>query len=346
VCEIEFGTGREHAIEITFNIHPSIREVPRVYYCSAEPATKLHIKLTQRLEPGERRRVATRLGPGRYRLRLEGEQRYRYLDVRPGAAAELAWAAEDGAAADTLVAAPAPALELAAGARSDVFVVEDTQWSDDALRPAQLFNLQTFRDLFSEEYLAADFQLEVGEQTILFTDIVGSTRLYGERGDPHAFMEVRRHFVELYEEVARHRGAVIKTIGDAGMAAFANPVDGLLAAAAILRRFPAGREDTEVRLRASLNTGPCIAVNLNSGIDYFGSTVNLASKLQACASAGEIAVSRAALRLPGVEDALSAEGAQLRAGRLEHTAFAEPVEVVVWSVGASSTRARRPGVAR
>jgi class 3 adenylate cyclase len=37
-----------------------------------------------------------------------------------------------------------------------------------------------------------------------------------------------------------------------------------------------------------MNTGSCLAVNLNSNIDYFGNTVNLGAKIQAVAGAGQI----------------------------------------------------------
>ena len=38
----------------------------------------------------------------------------------------------------------------------------------------------------------------------------------------------------------------------------------------------------------TLNTGSCLAVNLNSNIDYFGNTVNLGAKIQSMAGAGQV----------------------------------------------------------
>jgi len=109
------------------------------------------------------------------------------------------------------------------------------------------------------------------------------------QGDARAFGEVKRHFREVHDVVLQHRGAVVKTIGDANMAAFHDPLDALKAACALVRRFHPDRADSPVRLRVSLNVGPCIAVNLNSGIDYFGQTVNVAAKLQACVGSAQIA---------------------------------------------------------
>jgi class 3 adenylate cyclase len=161
---------------------------------------------------------------------------------------------------------------------------------------------------------------------VLFTDIVGSTKFYAVVGDPIAFVEVKKHFAEVYAAVAQHSGAVVKTIGDAVMAAFSDPVAAVRAAAAVHRKFPAGQG---LRLRVSINTGPCIAVNLNSGIDYFGGTVNTAAKLQRSASAGEVALSETVLRAPGVREALAQLGGPVTRTKLDHEALGV-LDVGVW----------------
>lgn len=329
VCAIDFDTDSESAIEVAFHVHPSIREVPQLFFCSAEPARRSHIKLQQSLKAGEKRSVRTSLHPGRYRLRLGGSDAHRVLDVSEGAAAStLEWSpAQD---TDGPVAlAPNPELVLEAP-EDTTFVVEDAHWSDDALRPARLFSFQEFRDLFAEEFVASDVQLSVGKQTILFTDVVGSTALYAERGDPAAFVDVKRHFTEIFDEVKKHHGAVVKTIGDATMAAFVDPVDAIRAAEGIQRRLGKERESIGIRVRASLNTGPCIAVRLNTNIDYFGSTVNAAAKLQACAGAEEVAFPAALLQLPGVAALL--EGAALEETELDSPALGGSVRVVRWRI--------------
>jgi class 3 adenylate cyclase len=141
--------------------------------------------------------------------------------------------------------------------------------------------------------------------------------------------------------VAQHRGAVVKTIGDAVMAAFVDGADAVRAAAAIQRRF--GPEQT-LRLRISMHSGPCIAVNLNSGIDYFGSTVNMAAKLQACAEAGEVALSKVVYDAPGVAGALRELGAKLEPAELEHAALDAPMPLYRWT--ASEWTEREPAAER
>jgi class 3 adenylate cyclase len=102
---------------------------------------------------------------------------------------------------------------------------------------------------------------------------------------------VRAHFRVLNEIVAAEAGAVVKTIGDAVMATFPTP-DRAMAAAIRMRtamrdlNAERGRED--LLLKIGIHEGPCIAVNLNDRQDYFGQTVNIASRVQGLATARDI----------------------------------------------------------
>lgn len=308
-CEIDFTTDAGEAIEITFHVHPSIREVAKVYYCSAEASSKDHIQLQQTLGAGEKRAVESRMAPGRYRLRTHGEKDYEFLDV---------------AAQDEVVR-----LENSSSEERRL-IVEDVEWKDEALRPTHLFNFQEFRDLFGEEYVGTDIRLNVGEQTIMFTDMVGSTKFYAEHGDPEAFMTVKEHFVKVYDIVKRNHGAVVKTIGDAAMASFSDPVDAVRTCVEIHDYFQ-NTTESPVRLRASLNTGPCIAVKLNSNIDYFGGTVNVAAKLQAVAEAGEISMPLATYDAPGVAEYLAERGGVIEELTFEPKALPSKIAVRRWS---------------
>jgi class 3 adenylate cyclase len=331
VCAIDFDTGGEQAVEVTFHVHSSIREVAERHFCSAEPATKDHIRVQVELEAGETATVAPSLRPGRYRMRRHGERRYGYLDISESATAEVVRFGDDDG--EVVRGAPGAALEIAnrTGERQR-FIVEHAQWTDYALRPGQLLSLRDFRDLFSEEYVGADVQLAVGEQTLLFTDVVGSTAFYAQRGDPGAFVEIKRHFDEVFALVAAHRGVAIKTIGDAVMAAFVNPADAVRASHAIHKAFSPARKDSPIRLRISLNTGPCIAVRFNANIDYFGGAVNVAAKLQSLAESWQVAMSEATYQAPGVVDYLREQGASTVALSYSSKALPEPVAVRQWTV--------------
>lgn len=329
VCELQFGTNAAESVEITFHVHPSIRAVQHHAFCSAEPSNKEHIRLQRDVAPGQTVQASPLLEPGTYRLRLHARSDYGYLDVVEGGAARFEWKAS---ATGRHAVGLTPQLELHNDtAQPQRFVLEAARWSDHALRPGQLFSLQEYRDLFSEDYLSTDVQLAIGDQTILFTDIVGSTAMYAERGDPAAFMTVKNHFGEVFPVVAKHRGAVVKTIGDAVMAAFNDPLDAMKASKEIHACFPPGRTDTQTRLRISLNSGPCIAVKLNTGIDYFGQTVNLAAKLQSLAESWQVAMSEQVLRAPGVAAWLEKEGAKLEDVTFSSKALRAPLPVKRWT---------------
>jgi class 3 adenylate cyclase len=331
-CAIDFET--EDSVEITFHVHPSVRPIEKRVYCAAEPATKAHVRLQQRLAPGAELEVRPPLGPGRWRLRQLGQKRYGYLDTGDAGLAELTWRSTDPPAEQR--ARTAPALRLVNdSAAAATFVIEEPTWSDNALRPGRLLSFQQFRDLFSDEYLGNGIQLSVGEQTILFTDIVGSTALYARRGDPEAFVEVKRHFDRVFEIVAANRGAVVKTIGDAVMGAFGDPLDAVRASKRIHEAFPppkAGEPPDLARLRISLNTGPCIAVRLNANIDYFGGTVNVAAKVQSLAEAWQVAMTRRTWAAPGVAEWVASQGGRVVDLEYRSRALPEPIPVKQWTM--------------
>ena len=150
---------------------------------------------------------------------------------------------------------------------------------------------QTFRDLYRTDTLDVDQRLKITSLTFLFTDLRGSTELYERVGDLVAFDLVRAHFQVLHEIVASEAGAVVKTIGDAVMATFPTP-DRAVAAALRMReamRDLNSRNDREdLLLKIGVHEGPCIAVTLNDRQDYFGSTVNIASRVQGLANSQSI----------------------------------------------------------
>ena len=312
VCDIDFDTQGINSFEVTFHIHASVRDVAKRFFCSAEPATKSHIKLQLTLAPGEERDVSTLLDPGIYRMRVQGEKNYSPLELAgEHEQRRIDWASLNREALTKALPQPAVFLRNTDADRR-TYIIEANADDLEMLRPVDLFNFQDFRDLFSEEALAADIELDIGEQTILFTDVVGSSRFYQERGDQGAFAQVRKQFVMIYESVRKYEGVVVKTIGDAAMAAFANPADALRCATDLQQHFHPSADRSVLRLRISVHKGSCLAVNLNSNIDYFGNTVNLAAKLQAVVEAGQVVFSGAVLENRAARKYLSEERIPLK----------------------------------
>ncbi len=146
---------------------------------------------------------------------------------------------------------------------------------------------------------------------ILFADLVESTKLYATLGDAEAFRRVRNHFIALQQIVGAHRGSVVKTMGDGLMASFRDPESGLQAAFQMRERFGPGLEHP-LALRTSVHHGLCLAVRLDTGLDYFGSAVNFTAKLQQQAEPSEVIFSKAFLDLPKIEANVSRRGVALR----------------------------------
>jgi class 3 adenylate cyclase len=172
-------------------------------------------------------------------------------------------------------------------------------WSEQATTASDVIALQKFRDLFSGEVLRKGQEISVGSLAVVFTDLKSSTKLYREIGDAPAFGLVMNHFNILKASIATHGGALIKTIGDAVMAVFSRPIDAIhamLEAGKILENPPDGTRP--LKLKAGIHYGHCIAVTLNDKLDYFGSTVNLAARLEQFSSGGDVILSESVLQDP------------------------------------------------
>jgi class 3 adenylate cyclase len=150
----------------------------------------------------------------------------------------------------------------------------------------RLLTNQTFRDIYRTDTLDIDQRLRITSLTFLFTDLKGSTALYDRVGDLVAYDLVKAHFAVLHRIVGAQAGAVVKTIGDAVMATF--PTPGHALAAALQMRDAVRDLNQDMLLKIGIHEGPCIAVMLNDRQDYFGQTVNIASRVQALADSRAI----------------------------------------------------------
>ena len=154
--------------------------------------------------------------------------------------------------------------------------------------------------------------------TVLFCDLVDSTRL-GERLDPETLrLVLDRYFDEMRRAVERHGGTVEKFIGDAVLAVFGVPRvhedDALRAVRAaddmrsILPKLNAesGRGNgEELRIRIGINTGEVVVSDQGSDRIVTGDAVNVAARLEQAAEAGEIVVGEETYRF--VRDAVTAD---------------------------------------
>ena len=330
-CNIEYERDFARNVEVTFEPDAEIRALGVGTYCIASPLASDHVKVQQTLAPGEAVEIAVELADGDYRART----------LEPGGSADFS--VSDGVIPRIALGADGPMLSpgerpgrLSArndGAVPRTLVVEDRGWASDALTAHEVTTLQAFRDLFADAVLRPGDQVEIRRLALMFTDIRGSSDLYNRVGDARAYGWVREHYAVLTRAVRAHDGAVVKTIGDAVMAAFARPVDAVSAALAIRADIAAfnrrlggdGGADAAIRIKIGLHCGPCIAVTLNDRLDYFGRTVNLAARLQNESRGDDIVLSEAMAQEPGVAGALAAYGPIAELTRVK--GFSEPVAV-------------------
>jgi len=190
-------------------------------------------------------------------------------------------------------------------ATKDQFVkhLQKVAESDAWLSGRRLLTSQAFHELFRAETIPAEQGIDVKGLSILFTDLQGSTRLYQQAGDLRAFEMVREHFGVLKDCVSSSGGAVVKTIGDAVMAVFSEPRAAVEAAVQMHRRI-ARVAPGDLALKIGLHEGPCIAVHMNERLDYFGTTVNVAARVQGKAAGGEIVLTETSFKATDVEKLL------------------------------------------
>jgi class 3 adenylate cyclase len=181
----------------------------------------------------------------------------------------------------------------------------------------RLLTTQTFRDLFRSETTSRGIGIK--DITLLFTDLKGSTALYDQIGDLNAFSLVQQHFDRLQDVAVRNEGAIIKTIGDAVMAAFPDPAHAVRAALEMRKEIRAanqGSKDRELILKIGVHKGAAIAVTLNDRLDYFGQTVNVAARVQHLADADEIYLSEDIYASKGVGEQLASLPVEAKTARL------------------------------
>jgi class 3 adenylate cyclase len=170
----------------------------------------------------------------------------------------------------------------------------------------RLLTNQTFRDLYRVDTIDVDQRLKITSLTFLFTDLKGSTELYDRVGDLAAYDIVRAHFRILHEVVAAEAGAVVKTIGDAVMATFPTPERAVRAALRMRETIRELRED--LLLKIGIHEGACLAVMLNDRQDYFGQTVNIASRVQNLATTRSIFATGHVVEYAGAAELLRSSG--------------------------------------
>lgn len=333
LCDLNYDVSFDQSVEATFRPNAAVRPVKDLQFCTGGPGRTPHVIAQSNLHGLDELELRLPPEPGRYRLYARG-----------GATASV-HAADDAtpnrAEVKLLSDRFDPAtMDVAPGARIVVKQVEGrdrhvklerVQWASRAATAQYINTIPAFRNLFSHEVLRPGMALQVSRAALVFTDLSGSTALYTEHGDAAAFSLVHDHFDLITHHVEEHDGVIIKTIGDAVMATFADEADAVRACVSMQRAFADFRKEHPlgqyVQLKVGMFAGPCYAITANGVLDYFGQSVNVAARLEGQAGGGQIV-------LPKQLADEAAEAGWLGAGRIAEQfdavlkGIAEPLRAV------------------
>lgn len=308
-CNVKFDAQFDESVEVTFRPSAAVRPITVAEYCVGGPGNTRHLVAQARIAPAKTVDLALALEPGLYLLRGPKKPGELTVEVKEGAPAELSVATGRFPARTEL--APRAVLRVT---NEDAFehtvALERQAWKEDVATGTRVTCLQEFRDMFSSQVFAPDTRVGISSISLLFTDLKSSTAMYEKVGDAVAFALVRDHFKLLFESVADEQGGLVKTIGDAVMASFPQPANALRAAIRMHAEIADFNEHEKpafpVRLKIGLHAGPCIAVNLNERLDYFGTTVNMAARIQNESAGDDIVLLDSLAKDPDVARVLDA----------------------------------------
>jgi class 3 adenylate cyclase len=364
-CAAGYETTLDNLVEVTFTVSPRVRKIAahtpdelstaeyyrQVFWSSAidlpPDPEKLLAEVTLEmvdLPPGERAILSLQAPAGTLIVFDPVTHTAQFLDVSGEETAERQNQSvifnKAQVPVDTVALRPGP-LRLSLENRTDGRVLPAVWLANQALddllkrrKPAltatRLLTNQTFRDIYRTETLAIGQRLKILSLTFLFSDLKDSTELYERVGDLVAFDLVNEHFRLLQEIIASERGAVVKTIGDAVMATFETP-DRAIAAAIRMRQamsdLGAERQHQSLRLKMGIHEGSCLAVTLNGQQDYFGQTVNIASRVQGLAASRSIVVTESVVENADARTLLETNGLKPTLKRVALTGIADKVSV-------------------
>jgi class 3 adenylate cyclase len=364
-CAAGYDTTLDNLVEVTFTLSPRMRKIAahspdelsateyyrQVFWSSAidlpEDLDKVLHQVTLEsveLPPGERAILSLQLPKGALIVFDPVTHAAQFLDVGGEEASERQTLSvifgKSPVPVEPVRLRPGP-LRLALDNRTDGRVLPAVwlmnEMLDDLLKrrkpiltAKRLLTNQAFRDIYRTETLAIGQRLKILSLTFLFSDLKGSTELYERVGDLVAFDLVNEHFTLLQEIIVSERGAVVKTIGDAVMATFETP-DRAVAAAIRMREamsdLGARRQHQSLRLKMGIHEGSCLAVTLNHQQDYFGQTVNIASRVQGLAASRSIVVTESVVENAQAKVVLEAHGIRPALKRVALTGIEDEVSV-------------------
>jgi len=293
-CDSDYSIDFNENLHLVFNPHPLIRKISGNSYCYGGPQNTPHRVIQHFIEPGEEKYLDVKLEEGTYLFKTSQHKGFLKLQLRRGAEdTTTIFITDKDFDGQEATVSIRPNLTIVNNSDKElVCYLEKANWKQEAIYATEVTSSHDFRTLFAEETLKDGEKVMASNLTILFTDLMNSTDLYLQEGDDFAIGQLMSHFKIIQQIVAEERGGIVKTIGDSVMAVFKEPVSALKAVERIQQIFSSSTAmGDSFKLKAGIHLGNCTAVNLNDRIDYFGTAVNIASRLVDVADEKEIVVS-------------------------------------------------------
>ncbi len=306
-CNIGYDLDFGKHVEAVFQSNPAVREVHAAVYCASSPTFLPHVFAQLRVGPGDTLEERADVPAGELHLRtlvgratadsdLSGHEGSPSLVISFDGDRLEVEAREDGKGT----------LEVKnSGSREDTVLVERAGWSADAVLGNIVASFPEFVDLFATEAPASGVELSIGTLSLLFSDLTGSTALYERIGDAKAFALVEEHFELMDSIVRRHGGALVKTMGDAVMASFSSAVGAVNAALEMVKANDERFGEHGLAVRIGVHEGPCLAVRANDRLDFFGTTVNVAARLEGKAKPGHVVLTEEMAARPSIGELIA-----------------------------------------
>ena len=303
-CDDDYTMDFNKNTHLVFKPHPLIRNISDKKYCLGGPGNKPHRVIQQNLAIGDERYPELQLEEGTYLLRTHNHEGSLVFHVRENGTDNVnIYVTDEEFHGQSITISKNPNLGIFNhSSQPMVCYFDKLNWKEEAIYATEVCSNVDFNSLFPNETLKETSKVTASEVTMLFTDLMNSTELYVKEGDETAIGRVMGHFRVIQQIIAEERGGIIKTIGDSVMAVFWEPVSALKAVQRIQQIFSnSSAVGNAFKIKAGVHFGDCTAVNLNGRIDYFGTTVNIASRLVDAASEKEIMLSEALYEHPDIK---------------------------------------------
>lgn len=293
-CDCSYNIDFNENLHLVFNPNPLIRKISNNTYCFGGPQNTPQRVTQHYLKPGQEKYLHINLEEGTYLFKTSENEGFLKLHLRHEAneTATIFIKNENFDGQEATVSTKPNLTIVNDSDKPIICYLEKENWRQEAIYATEVTSSHDFRTLFAQETLKDGEKVMASNVTMLFTDLMNSTDLYLQEGDEFAIGQLMSHFKIIQQIVAEERGGIVKTIGDSVMAVFKEPVSALKSVERIQQIFSSSTAMGEsFKLKAGIHIGDCTAVNLNDRIDYFGTTVNIASRLVDVAEEKEIVVS-------------------------------------------------------